>query len=83
MRWTRAQQLPLPDELNGGSCGTRGHQIGHALGFPHNLKASSTYTAGAGPRSEVGEENGYVASIMDDARYNYVAQPEDNLDPAT
>ncbi len=28
------------------------------------------------------KENGFVPSIMDDARFNYVAQPEDGLDPA-
>jgi len=79
----RAQQLPLPDDLNGEILRYLvAHQIGHALGFPHNLKASSTYTLAQVRDPKWVKENGYVASIMDDARYNYVAQPEDNLDPA-
>ncbi len=79
----RAQQLPLPDELNGELIRfLTAHQIGHALGFPHNLKASSTYTVAQVRDPKWVRENGFVASIMDDARFNYVAQPEDNLDPA-
>jgi hypothetical protein len=60
----RAQQLPLPDELSGELVRFQvAHQIGHALGLPHNLKASATYTAraGAGIRKWV-KENGFVAS---------------------
>ena len=79
----RAQQLPLPDELNGELIRYLvAHQIGHALGLPHNLKASSTYTIAQVRDPKWVKENGFVASIMDDARFNYVAQPEDNLDPA-
>ena len=58
------------------------HQIGHALGLPHNLKASSTYTLAQVRDPKWVKENGFVASIMDDARFNYVAQPEDDIDPA-
>ena len=79
----RAQQLPLPDELNGEFIRFLvAHQIGHALGFPHNLKASSTYTLAQVRDPKWVKENGYVPSIMDDARFNYVAQPEDGIDPA-
>jgi hypothetical protein len=79
----RAQQLPLPDEISGELLRYLvAHQIGHALGFPHNLKASSTYTLAQVRDPKWVRENGYVASIMDDARFNYVAQPEDGIDPA-
>ncbi len=58
------------------------HQIGHALGLPHNLKASSLYTIAQVRDPKWVKENGFVPSIMDDARFNYVAQPEDGIDPA-
>src|SRR6185503_10589534 len=79
----RAQQLPLPDELNGELIRFLvAHQIGHALGFPHNMKASSTYTVAQVRDPKWVKENGFVASIMDDARFNYVAQPADGIDAA-
>ena len=79
----RAQQLPLPDELSGELIRFQvAHQIGHALGFPHNTKASSTYTIAQIRDPKWVKENGFVASIMDDARFHYVAQPEDGIDPA-
>jgi hypothetical protein len=78
----RAQQLPLPDELSGELVRFQvAHQIGHALGMPHNTKASSTYTIAQVRNPSWVKENGFVASIMDDTRFNYVAQPEDAIDP--
>jgi Met-zincin/Domain of unknown function (DUF5117)/Domain of unknown function (DUF5118) len=79
----RAQQLPLPDEVLGALVRFQvAHQIGHALGLPHNLKASSLYTLAQVRDPKWVKENSFVPSIMDDARFNYVAQPEDGLDPA-
>ncbi len=79
----RAQQLPLPDEVTGEMIRVMvAHQIGHALGLEHNLKASSQYTVAQVRDPKWVKENGYVPSIMDDAAFNYVAQPEDGLDPA-
>ncbi|NIM60926.1 MAG: DUF5117 domain-containing protein, partial [Acidobacteria bacterium] len=41
----RAQQLPMPDELMGELIAfVVAHEVGHSLGFPHNMKASSCYT---------------------------------------
>jgi len=78
----RAQQLPLPDDVLGALVRFQvAHQIGHALGLPHNLKASSLYTVAQVRDPKWVKENGFVPSIMDDARFNYVAQPEDGLDP--
>ncbi|MDN6280693.1 MAG: zinc-dependent metalloprotease [Psychroflexus sp.] len=53
------------------------HEIGHALGLPHNMKASSAYPVDSLRSGEFTQEMGIAASIMDYARYNYVAQPGD------
>jgi hypothetical protein len=53
------------------------HEVGHALGFPHNMAASYAYPVDSLRNGAFTQENGIAASIMDYARYNYVAQPED------
>ena len=78
----RAQQLPLPDEVTGELIRSMvAHQVGHSIGLVHNLKASSMYTVAQVRDPKWVKENGYSASIMDDAGFNYVAQPEDGMDP--
>ena len=79
----RATQLPLPDDLSGELLRFQvAHGVGHALGFPHNLKASSEYTITQIRDPKFVKEMGFVPSIMDDARFNYVSQPEDGIDAA-
>ncbi|MBZ5537001.1 MAG: zinc-dependent metalloprotease [Acidobacteriia bacterium] len=79
----RAQKLPLPDDLMGRLIEyVVAHEVGHTLGFQHNMKASSMY-----PQEKVRDRDwvkkmGHTPSIMDYARFNYVAQPEDNIDVA-
>jgi hypothetical protein len=76
----RAQKLPLPDELMGQLMRyVLAHEIGHTLGFQHNMKASSTYTIEQIRDPKWVKENGHSPSIMDYARFNYVAQPEDGI----
>ena len=76
----RAQKLPLPDDLMGRMLEyVVAHEVGHTLGFQHNMKASSMY-----PQEKIRDkqwlhEFGHTPSIMDYARFNYVAQPEDNI----
>ena len=76
----RAQKLPLPDDLMGRLLEfVVAHEVGHTLGFPHNMKASSMY-----PQKNVRDKNwvhtmGHTPSIMDYSRFNYVAQPEDGI----
>src|SRR5688572_28602989 len=53
------------------------HEVGHALGFPHNMGASSSYDCESYRNGNFTQENGISASIMDYARYNYIAQPGD------
>ena len=53
------------------------HEIGHALGLPHNMKASSAYPVDSLRSGNFTQKMGIATTIMDYARYNYVAQPGD------
>lgn len=53
------------------------HEVGHALGFPHNMAGSFAYPVDSYRNGEFTQEFGIAASIMDYARYNYIAQPGD------
>jgi hypothetical protein len=53
------------------------HEVGHALGFPHNMGASNAYDVESYRNGAFTRENGIAASLMDYARYNYIAQPGD------
>ena len=76
----RAQKLPLPDDLMGRLLEfVLAHEVGHTLGFQHNMKSSSTY-----PQEKVRDaawlkKMSHTPSIMDYSRFNYVAQPEDKI----
>ena len=77
---SRAQKLPLPDDLIGDCLRyVISHEIGHTLGFPHNMKASSSYTVAQLRSPAFVEQNGDEASIMDYGRFNYVTQPGDGV----
>lgn len=57
------------------------HEVGHALGLRHNMGASyATPVEKLRDKAWV-EANGHTVSIMDYARFNYVAQPEDHVSP--
>ncbi|MEO8532179.1 MAG: zinc-dependent metalloprotease [Flavobacterium sp.] len=53
------------------------HEVGHALGFPHNMGASCAYDTESYRNGDFTQQNGISASIMDYARFNYIAQPGD------
>ena len=75
----KAQTLPLSDDLIGECLAyVIAHEVGHTLGFPHNMKASSAYTVPQLRDKEFTAKNGTEASVMDYGRFNYVAQPGDN-----
>ena len=79
----RAHNLPLPDDLMGELMRyVVAHEVGHTLGFQHNMKASSTYTIEQVRDPKWVKENGHTPTLMDYSRFNYVAQPEDKIDPA-
>jgi hypothetical protein len=74
----KAQSLPLSDELMGELLAyVTTHEVGHSLGFRHNMKASSSYTVEQLRDREFTRKFGVEASIMDYGRFNYVAQPGD------
>ena len=53
------------------------HEVGHTLGLPHNMGSSCAYKVEDLRRAEFTQKYGTAPSIMDYARFNYVAQPED------
>lgn len=77
----RAQKLPLPDDLMGKLLQyVCAHEVGHTLGFQHNMKSSSMYPQDKVRDREWVHKMGHTPSIMDYSRFNYVAQPEDKID---
>ncbi|MBY0477080.1 MAG: zinc-dependent metalloprotease [Chitinophagaceae bacterium] len=55
------------------------HEVGHTLGLRHNFGSSSSVPVDSMRNKKWVEANGHTPSIMDYARFNYVAQPEDNI----
>ena len=76
----RAKTLPLPDDLMGQLVQyVAAHEVGHTLGFQHNMKASSMYPAAKVHDAKWVKEMGHTPTLMDYSRFNYVAQPEDHI----
>ncbi|MGM0545785.1 MAG: zinc-dependent metalloprotease [Bacteroidota bacterium] len=60
------------------------HEVGHTLGLPHNWGSSAAFPVDSLRSPSFTEEHGTAPSIMDYARFNYIAQPDDgveNFDP--
>lgn len=78
----RAQTMDLPDDLMGQLIRfVSSHEVGHTLGLRHNMIASSATPVEKLRDKAWVEAHGHTASIMDYARFNYVAQPEDKIGP--
>jgi hypothetical protein len=76
----RAQKLKFDDELMGQLIRfVSSHEVGHTLGLLHNFGSSSTVPVAKLRDKAYVEAHGHTPSIMDYARFNYVAQPEDHI----
>ena len=74
----KARSLDTPEEEIGEMMRrVISHEIGHALGLPHNMKASAAYPVDSLRSGHFTQKYGIATTIMDYARYNYIAQPED------
>jgi hypothetical protein len=76
----RARKMKFDDDLMGQLIRfVSSHEVGHTLGLLHNMGSSSRTPVEKLRDKAWVEANGHTASIMDYARFNYVAQPEDNI----
>jgi hypothetical protein len=76
----RARKMQFSDELMGDLIRfVSSHEVGHTLGLRHNFGSSSAYPVEKLRDKEWVKKNGHAPSIMDYARFNYVAQPEDGI----
>ncbi|MEY2812346.1 MAG: hypothetical protein RI991_1341 [Bacteroidota bacterium] len=75
-----ARKMKYDDDLMGNLIRfVSSHEVGHTLGLRHNMGSSSKTPVEKLRDKTWVEANGHTASIMDYARFNYVAQPEDNI----
>ena len=76
----RARTMHFDDKLMGELIRfVSSHEVGHSLGLRHNMGASSATPVEKLRDKAWVEAHGHTASIMDYARFNYVAQPEDKI----
>ncbi len=79
-----ARTLDMPEELMGETMRkVITHEIGHAIGLPHNMIASSSIPIDSLRSASFASRYGVSLTIMDYARQNYVAQPGDSLAPVS
>ena len=75
-----ARKIKFDDELMGELIRfVSAHEVGHTLGYPHNMGSSPSYTVAQLRSKAFTDTHGVAPSIMDYARFNYVAQPEDGI----
>jgi hypothetical protein len=75
-----ARKMTFDDDLMGQLIRfVSAHEVGHTLGLRHNFGSSSAVPVENLRNKAWVEKYGHTPSIMDYARFNYVAQPEDNI----
>ena len=76
----KARKMEFDEELMGQLIRfVSSHEVGHTLGLMHNFGSSSTVPVDSLRNKKWVEAHGHTPSIMDYARFNYVAQPEDGI----
>lgn len=80
----RVRNVVMPREVMDESLAyVAAHEMGHCLGLAHNMAGSSAIPVDSLRSATFTQKYGTTASIMDYARFNYVAQPEDGITQLT
>ena len=75
----RASKLPLSDDVMAELVRyVVAHEVGHSIGLQHNMLGNNAYPVESYRDPNFVKQFGMSSSIMDYARFNYIAQPEDN-----
>ncbi|EHQ28856.1 zinc-dependent metalloprotease [Mucilaginibacter paludis] len=76
----RARQFPFDHDLMGSLLkNVITHEVGHTLGLRHDFAGSASYPVDSIRNKKFVQKNGFGPSVMDYMRFNYAAQPQDQM----